>query len=137
MTGYSIGKVAGYTGCKVETIRYYEKEGVLPEPERTEGGHRLYSVEIVKRLVFIRRCRELGFSMDEIRQLLSIVDAERVSCEQVKTITDLHIQDIKLKIRDLKKMERTLSGLSNRCSGKDIPDCPIIDVLQSSHFDQA
>lgn len=135
MSYLSIGKVSIHTGCHIETIRFYEKEGLLPKPERTEGGHRLYSDTQVKRLVFIRRCRELGFSMEEIRQLLSIVDADLVSCKKVKAITESHIQDIRLKIKDLKKMEKTLTELSNQCSGKDIPDCPIIDVLQNSQLD--
>ena len=73
----SIGRVAAETGCHIETIRYYEKEGLLPAPERTKGGHRLYTRQMVERLLFIRRSRELGFSMGEIRQLLSLVDATR------------------------------------------------------------
>ena len=82
----SIGKVSAKTGCNIETIRFYEKETLLPAPDRTEGGHRLYSTKLVERLVFIRRSRELGFSMAEIRQLLSLVDGEQVSCERVKQI---------------------------------------------------
>jgi MerR family mercuric resistance operon transcriptional regulator len=86
---------------------------------------------MVGRLVFVRRCRELGFSMNEIRQLLSLVDREQVSCERVKTIADEHRRDIRSKIADLRKMERTLRELSSRCSGLDVPDCPIIEVLHS------
>ena len=128
---FSIGKVATKTGCNIETIRYYEREGLLPAPERTAGGHRLYTVQMVNRLHFVRRCRELGFSMSEIRQLLSLVDREQVSCEQVKTIALDHLQDVQSKIADLRKMERTLRDLSNQCSGEDVPECPIIDALQS------
>ena len=127
----SIGKVAAHTGCNIETIRFYEKQALLPPPGRTEGGHRLYTSEMVGRLVFIRRCRELGFSMEEIRQLLSVVDGEQVSCERVKEIADEHLHDIRSKIADLRKMERTLRDLSGQCSGEDVPDCPIIEVLQS------
>ncbi len=126
----TIGKVARKTGCNIETIRYYEKESLLPQPGRTEGGHRLYTIAMVERLVFIRRCRELGFSMAEIRGLLSVVDGEQVSCERVKQIAEIHLHDIRTKIADLRKMERTLRDLSNQCSGKDVPECPIIDVLQ-------
>ena len=126
----SIGKVAAHTGCNRETIRFYEKEALLPKPERTEGGHRIYTKDIVNRLVFIRRARELGFAMAEVRQLLSIIDGDQISCEQVKKITDTHLQDVRLKIKDLKNMERTLSFLSSKCSGIDIPECPIIDMLQ-------
>ena len=126
----TIGKVAARTGCNIETIRYYEKESLLPPPGRTEGGHRIYTTAMVERLVFIRRCRELGFSMTEIRGLLSVVDGEQVSCERVKHIAEIHLQDIRSKIADLRKMERTLDDLSNQCSGEDVPDCPIIEVLQ-------
>jgi MerR family mercuric resistance operon transcriptional regulator len=127
----SIGKVATETGCQIETIRYYEKEGLLPTPERTSGGHRLYTDQMVERLQFVRRCRELGFSMGEIRQLLSIVDGEHVSCERVKNIALEHLQDIQSKIQDLVKMERILRDLTDQCSGKDVPNCPIVDALQS------
>lgn len=126
----SIGKVAAHTGCKIQTIRFYEKEGLLPEPSRTEGGHRLYTSSQVARLVFIRRSRELGFSMDEIRQLLSLVDGNQVSCEKVKSIADGHLRDVRAKISDLRKMETTLRDLSRRCSGGDVPECPIIEALQ-------
>ncbi len=127
-----IGKVAARTGCNIETIRFYEKEGLLPPPGRTEGGHRLYTTEMVGRLVFVRRCRELGFSMAEIRQLLSLVDGDQVSCERVKDIADQHLLDIRSKIADLRKMERTLRDLSSQCSGDDVPQCPIIEVLQQT-----
>lgn len=126
-----IGKVAEMTGCKVETIRYYEKERLLLKPDRTEGGNRLYTTEMIDRLVFIRRCRELGFSMEEIRQLLSLVDQDQVSCERVKTIADTHLADIQTKISDLRKMERILRRLSDQCPGGTIPDCPIIESLQA------
>ena len=128
----SIGKVAARTGCNIETIRFYEKQGLLPPPGRTEGGHRLYTTEMVGRLVFVRRCRELGFSMAEIGQLLSLVDGDQVSCERVKDIADLHLVDIRSKIADLRKMERTLRDLSSQCSGDDVPQCPIIEVLQQT-----
>lgn len=128
----TIGKVAARTNCNVETIRYYEREGLIPSPERSEGGHRLYTKEHVERLAFVRRSRELGFSMAEIRELLSLVDGEQVSCELVKRIADEHLHDVRSKIADLRNMERTLRDLSRQCSGEDIPECPIIDVLQST-----
>lgn len=125
-----IGKVAEQTGCNVETIRFYEKERLLPQPNRSQGGHRLYTIELVDRLRFIRRCRELGFTLDEIRELFSLVDKEQVSCERVKTIADNHLEDVRGKIADLRKMERTLRVLSDQCPGGDIPECPIIEALQ-------
>ena len=126
----TIGKVAARTGCKIETIRFYERESLLPPPGRTHGGHRLYTNDMIQRLVFIRRCRELGFSMDEIRRLLSVVDGRQISCERVKQIAEVHLDDIRSKITDLRKMEQTLCELANRCSGEDVPECPIIEVLQ-------
>ncbi len=128
----SIGRVAAQTGCNIETIRFYEKVRLLPVAHRTTGGHRIYTPGMVQRLVFIRRSRELGFSMDEIRQLLSIVDGEQVSCERVKHIADDHLTDIRAKIADLRKMQRTLVALASQCSGDDVPDCPIIEVLQGA-----
>ena len=102
----------------------------MPPPPRTDGGHRLFSAEMAGRLLFIRRSRELGFSMYEVRQLLSLVDGHQVSCAKVKSIAEEHLQDIKSKIADLRKMQRTLNEVASHCSGKDVPDCPIIDVLQ-------
>lgn len=128
----TIGKVAVRTGCSIETIRYYEKEGLLPSPARSAGGHRLYSETLVERLIFIRRARQLGFSMQEIRQLFSIVDGEFVSCVRVKEIADNHLVDIASKISDLIKMQTVLTELSTQCSGRDIPECPIIDALQEA-----
>ena len=126
----TIGKVAEQTGCHIETIRYYEKEDLLPPPGRSAGGHRLYTTDLIERLVFIRRSRELGFSMQEIRELLSVVDGRQVSCERVKNLADTHLKDIRSKISDLRRMETTLRELSNQCSGDDVPECPIIEALQ-------
>lgn len=128
----TIGKVAEKTGCHIETIRYYEKERLLASPERSEGGHRLYTNSLIERLVFIRRSRELGFSVLEIRGLLSIVDGEQVSCERVKHLAETHLEDIRAKVRDLRRMEKTLGELSRQCSGTDVPECPIIEALQAS-----
>lgn len=125
-----IGELSNQTGSKVETIRYYEQQSLMPEPPRTDGGHRLYSEEMLGRLLFIRRSRELGFSMEEIRDLLSLVDGEQVSCERVKAMAETHLREIRSKITDLKRMQTTLSDLATRCSGEDVPDCPIVDSLQ-------
>ena len=86
----TIGKLSSQTGVNIETIRYYEKEGILPAPPRTEGGHRLYAEEHLKRLMFVRRSRELGFSLDEIRTMLDMVDGGNLTCAEVKNITLKH-----------------------------------------------
>ena len=126
----SRGILAKRSGINSETIRYYEKIALLPKPDRSAGGHRVYREEDLQRLTFIRRCREMGFSLEEIRGLLSLVDGEQVSCKRVKNIADEHLMDVRAKISDLKKIERTLSKLSASCSGKEVPQCPIIEGLQ-------
>lgn len=126
-----IGTFSERTSCHIETIRYYERIKLLPKPPRTEGGHRLYDREQVKRLVFIRRSRELGFSLDEIRALLRLVDGKRYTCQEVKTITETHLEDVKRKIADLRRLQKTLGAISEQCEGRLVPDCPIIDTLFS------
>ncbi len=125
----SRGKLAQRSGVNAETIRYYEKVSLLLAPRRSAGGHREYGESDFQRLRFIRRCREMGFSLEEIRGLLSLVDREQVSCELVKHMADDHLLDIRAKIADLKKMEHTLRALSASCSGGDVPECPIIEAL--------
>lgn len=124
-----IGTLSEQTGCHIETIRYYERIGLLPKPPRTEGGHRIYNKEQMKRLVFICRSRELGFSLEEIRTLLRLVDGKRYTCQQVKTIMEKHLGDIKKKISDLRRLQKTLGDISAQCEGGQVPECPIIDVL--------
>ena len=123
--------LAERSGVNAETIRYYESVALMPEPARSSGGHRVYADSHLQRLCFIRRCREIGFSLDEIRDLLSLVDGAQVSCERVKHIADDHLRDIRAKIADLGKMERTLAALSTQCSGDDVPECPIIEALRA------
>ncbi len=124
-----IGILSTQTGVHIETIRYYERIGLLPKPSRSQGGHRLYTRDQMKRLIFIRRSRELGFSLDEIRTLLRLVDGKKYTCEQVKAITDDHQQAVKQKISDLRRLQKTLGKISSRCEGGGVPDCPIIDAL--------
>jgi MerR family mercuric resistance operon transcriptional regulator len=132
---FTRGVLARRSGVNAETIRYYEKILLMPDPARSSGGHRVYDTSHLQRLCFIRRCREMGFSLDEIRGLLSLVDREEVSCERVKRIADIHLLHIRAKVADLKKMERTLKTLSASCSGNNVPDCPIIEALQTSFSD--
>lgn len=129
--GLSIGRLSRDAGCNIETIRYYEKVGLLPAPPRTAGGHRLYTEDHVRRVGFIRRGRELGFSLDEVRVLLDLGDRSEYQCAKVKAITLDHLRSVKRKIKDLKRLERTLTALSNECPGESGPYCPIIDALYS------
>ncbi len=125
----SRGSLAKQTGVNIETIRYYENIGLMPEPPRTSGGHRIYDESLLKRLSFLRRCRELGFSLDELRGLLELVDGGSYSCAEVLESVQAHLQRINGKIRDLKKMQATLRELSKQCTGDDVPGCPIVEVL--------
>lgn len=125
----SIGRLSKRTGCNVETIRYYEKIGLLPAPPRTPGGHRVYGGHDARRLAFICRGRGLGFSLDEVRALLALADGEAYNCGKVQEITLHHLRDVKAKIRDLRRLERTLAAISSECEGGVAPRCPIIEAL--------
>jgi len=124
-----IGELSAQSDCKIETIRYYEKIRLLPEPLRSASGYRDYDTEHLKRLLFIRRCRELGFTIDEIRGLLALVDGGDYTCNDIKNITLEHVNSIHQKIIDLKKLEKTLTHIASQCAGNSTPDCPIIDAL--------
>lgn len=128
---YSVGELAAAGGCKVETVRYYEKIGLMPNPPRTEGGHRLYSLDLLKRLTFIRRSRELGFPIEQIRELLRFVDEPGHTCGEVKGMAMLQSRAVQEKIDDLKRLQKALNDMAARCRGKGyaLEDCPIIDAL--------
>ena len=129
---FPIGALSARTGVNIETIRYYERIGIMPAPPRTEGRQRVYGEDHLKRLTFIRRGRELGFSLDEIRDLLGLVRGHGLTCAEVKAMTEQHVTDIRRKMRDLKRLERVLNELAAQCHGKDVPDCPILDALSAS-----
>ncbi len=124
-----IGELSKRTGVKIETIRYYEKSGIMPEPPRKAGGFRMYREEHLNRLRFIRRSRQLGFSMADIEGLLGLVDERGYTCGEVRSLTLEHADMVKQKIRDLKRLEKTLRGIASQCTGEEVPDCPIIDAL--------
>lgn len=126
---FPIGALSAQTGVHIETIRYYERIGIMPAPPRTEGRQRVYDVDHLKRLTFIRRGRELGFSLDQIRELLGLVRGHELTCAEVKAMTETHVSDILRKVKDLRKLERVLSSLAARCHGREVPDCPILEVL--------
>jgi MerR family mercuric resistance operon transcriptional regulator len=123
------GELARRSGCNVETIRYYENIGLLDLPMRSQGGHRLYSTQDQSRLRFILRARELGFSIDELRSLLSLVDSGRYTCGEIQALTVQHLRSVQHKIANLRKLERTLKEIASSCAGGDTPDCPIIEAL--------
>ena len=128
-SGMRIGQVSKQTGCNIETIRYYEKRGLLPSPPRTAGGYRLYDSDHLKRLTFVMRSRDLGFSMAEIEKLLSLVDEHQLTCHDMHQQTLAHLGDIQSRIADLKRLERVLTEIASKCSNGTVPECPIIDAL--------
>lgn len=131
--GIPIGELSRLTGVNIETIRYYEKIRMLHAPPRTEGGHRIYGPTETRILAFIRRSRDLGFTIDEIRALLKLGAPRKASCAEVREIATHHLEDIRAKISDLVKLERLLAKTIARCSGNRVPDCPVLDILDIQH----
>ena len=129
--GMPIGELSRLCGVNIETIRYYEKIKMLPAPLRTEAGHRVYGPKETRILVFIRRGRELGFTLDQIRALLNLSGPGRASCAEVREIAKHHIEDISAKINDLAKLKRLLRKTVAQCSGGKAPDCPVLDILDA------
>ena len=125
----SIGKLSEQSGVNIETIRYYEKIGVMPAPGRSAGGFRIYEPDHLKRLSFVRRSRQLGFSLDEIRNLLRLVDGHGHTCAEVHALMLSHLAEIRRKIRDLRRLQRAMAEMAARCSGESVPECPIVDAL--------
>ena len=123
--------LAQATGCNLETIRYYEGVDLLPAPARTAAGHRVYSGQDVTRLSFIMRARELGFSLEDIRGLLGLGDGALRSCAEVKERTEVHLADVRAKIADLQRIETVLSHTASLCTGRDCPDCAVLDSLRN------
>lgn len=131
----AIGALSRSAGCKVETVRYYERIGMLPAPPRTAGGHRVYDREHLRRLGFVRRARALGFTLPQVRALLRLVDGPDGTCEDVNEIALSHLSEVRRKMADLRRIEGVLSAMAGRCAGGEVPDCPVVDALfaASSH----
>ena len=126
----TIGRVARAAGVAIDTIRYYEREGLLPEPERRLSGYRDYTPDAITRLRFIRRAKELGFSLPEIRELLALsADRER-GVRGVKQRAEARLVEIERRIRELKRVQRGLKNLIDACPGHGAPErCPILTAL--------
>ena len=121
--------LAGLTGCNLETIRYYETIGVMPDPPRTARNYRAYDQSHVRRLRFIMRARELGFTLEEIRDLLALVDGGAQTCGEVQVLANAHLASVRAKIADLRRIEHVLASTVAQCTGDDVPECPVIDAL--------
>ncbi|RBP05334.1 MerR family transcriptional regulator [Rossellomorea aquimaris] len=134
MIGLSISMIAKQADINLQTIRFYEKRGLLPEPPRSESGYRVYSEEYVARIKFIKRAKELGFTLDEIKQLLTISEGGH-DAQTIKNFTSEKIMEITKKINDLQRIKGTLQKLSDECPGPGVPssECPIIQDLTESN----
>src|SRR5579859_6795902 len=115
---FSIGALSKRSGVNIETIRYYEKIGVMPKTDRTAAGYRIYGSDHLKRLSFVRRGRELGFSLDELRELLRLVDGHAYTCAEVRAMTLEHLAEIRGKIADLRRLKRVIADMSAQCTGE-------------------
>ena len=125
----AIGGLSKHTGTNIETIRYYERVGLLPAPARSSGGYRLYGTDHLKRLTFIRRARALGFSIGEVRTLLRLADERKRPCAEVRVVADAHLKDVRAKIADLRRMERVLKATIARCASGKRTHCPVIEAF--------
>ena len=125
----NIGELARAADTKAETIRYYERIGILPSPPRTAGNYRDYSSAHVSRLIFARRARDLGFSIEQIRALLDLADQKEQSCEAVDAIAREHLADVKRKLVDLAALRRELDSLIGQCRHGTIAECRILEAL--------
>lgn len=128
-TNLSIGDLARRTGCKVQTIRYYEQIGLMPEPGRTSGNQRTYGKVHADRLAFIRHSRELGFPLDAIRELLQLSDDPNRSCEEADRIARAHLRDVEMRIASLDVLGTELKRMIRQCGRGRIADCRVIEVL--------
>lgn len=127
---YKIGELARHVGCRVVTIRYYEKEGLLRSPERTAGNYRLYDETDVERLRFIRQCRLHGMALHEIRELLSFQDQPRQSCDWITALVQQHLANVDVQIAALTHLREHLASLLHACTGGRAADCGILAQLR-------
>jgi MerR family mercuric resistance operon transcriptional regulator len=128
--GFTIGRLSRDASVNIETIRYYERIGLMAKPRRSRGGRRLYDEAATHRLRFIRRARELGFPIEEIRTLIALSVGEG-RCAEVHAQTVEHLAEVRAKIADLRTLEGTLTRVADRCQHNKTPDCPIIDALSA------
>ncbi len=126
-----IGMLAASCNCPAETIRYYEKIGLLPKPVRTANGYRSYDERHQKWLQFVLRSRALGFTQDEVRRLSNIADQSQPVCADVHELLVEHIVDVRKKLQDLERMEKALARLKLKCQDGTLNDCPVIDELMN------
>lgn len=126
---FTIGVLARKTGCNIETIRYYEKVGIIPHPARSEGGHRLYGTGHLMRLAFVMKARALGFTLSEVKALLRLVDERDRPCAEVREVAASHLGDVEAKLADLQAMQAVLSDMLVGCATEQSSNCPLIERM--------
>jgi len=129
MQSMTMGKLARAAGVNLETVRYYERIGLMPLPPRTSNGHRCYAAEHVRRLTFVRRARDLEFGLEDIRDLLALAESSKPCCGDVRAIAAAHLHNIRRKLADLAKLEAILGKTVARCSGERTSTCAVLNVL--------
>ena len=127
-----IGALSERTGVNIETIRYYERIGLLAPPPRSPGGYRRYGMDAVRRLSFVRRLRELGFPLEDVRAMLDLAETRRTACREVRDLAVTHLDEVRGKIKDLRRMERVLREMVASCERGVAPQCPMIEALWKS-----
>lgn len=130
MASFTIGQLSRRTGVNIETIRYFEKVGLVASPPRTGGGHRIYGDDHLRALGFIRRARELGFTPDEVRGILALGGPTHACCDEVREIASQHLAIVRRKMADLARLEGLLASTIDRCSGDHVPHCAVIDMIE-------
>lgn len=130
--GIAIGELSRRTGVNIETIRYFERIGVLATPPRTSGGRRVYGADHVRVLAFIRRARDLGFTPAEVRAIVSLGGPGQASCNEVREIAAHHLEGVRAKMADLSQIESLLASTIDQCKGEDATDCAVLDMLEQS-----
>ena len=133
--GLTIGKVAQSAGLAIDTVRYYEREGLLEKPARTASGYRHYRPDVVARLRFIRQAKDLGFSLSEVKELLALRVAPGKSCADVRAHAEHKIADVDRRIASLKRVRGALAKLASACTGKgQVSQCPILEALEKKEL---
>ena len=133
MQAFTIGHVARATGSKVQTIRYYEQIGLMPRPDRSDGNQRQFTQADIDRLRFIRHARDLGFSIEAIRELLAMADRPDMPCDDVDAIAARHLEEVEARIARLQSLRSELERMLRQCAHGAIADCRVIEVLGDHH----
>jgi MerR family copper efflux transcriptional regulator len=135
METFSIGQVARRAGVGVETVRFYEREGLLEEPPRRASGYRQYSEQVIKRIQFIKRAQKLGFSLKEITEFLLLRVDGQTSCEEVKQLTEVKVAEVERKVIELQRMRHALLQVAALCTGEGPASaCPMLDALEQQEM---